>query len=219
MLKLKNITLITVTSRNILETIEAMQLSMKHINFGKVIFVSHAKPESLPEDIEFQYCDELDSIKKYSHYMIYNLQNHINTEYCITVQHDGYILRPEKWTDEFFNWDYIGAPWPINPNAYITPFGENIRVGNGGFSFRSKKLLEVPNHINIPFEVNIGNFYKHMNANSFNEDGNICVHNRHLYEYMGCKFAPIEIAAKFSQEIQTYETKNIEPFGFHKFKK
>ena len=219
MINLKDVTLITVTSRNIEETIDALIYSTQKIKFGEIKFISHIKPDSLQRTASYEYCEELDSIKKYSYYMIYNLQNHINTKYCITFQHDGYILRPEKWSDEFFEWDYIGAPWPINPNAYITPFGENIRVGNGGFSFRSKKLLEVPNHINIPFEINVGNFYKHMNANSYNEDGNICVHNRHLYEYMGCKFAPITTAAKFSQEIQVLEAYNIEPFGFHKFKK
>ena len=54
-----------------------------------------------------------------------------------------------------------------------------------------------------------------MNANNFAEDGNICVHNRHIYEVLGCKFAPVEVAARFSQEKQTPETLGIIPFGFH----
>jgi hypothetical protein len=47
-----------------------------------------------------------------------------------------------------------------------------------GFSFRSKTLLDVPSRAHIQFDVNWGDFYKHMNAESTSEDGNICVHNQ-----------------------------------------
>jgi hypothetical protein len=112
-------------------------------------------------------------------------------------------------------YDYIGAPWEYNENAYIDPFGNHQRVGNGGFSLRSKKLLDVPKKEHVEWDVNRGDFYKHMNANNFAEDGNICVHNRHIYERCGCKFAPIEVAAKFAHEKPIKETVGIVPFGFH----
>ena len=48
-----------------------------------------------------------------------------------------------------------------------------------------------------------------------NEDGNICVHNKHLYEKRGCKIAPIEIAKFFSYESPVSENSGIIPFGFH----
>jgi hypothetical protein len=48
-----------------------------------------------------------------------------------------------------------------------------------------------------------------------NEDGNICVHNKHLYEKRGCKIAPIEIAKYFSYESPVPENSGIIPFGFH----
>ena len=88
-------------------------------------------------------------------------------------------------------------------------------MGNGGFSFRSKKLLDVPARAYIHFDVNWGDFYKHMNAESTSEDGNICVHNRHIYEALGCRIAPIEVAARFAHEKPIPETKGITPFGFH----
>jgi hypothetical protein len=134
----------------------------------------------------------------------------------LLIHYDGYVIRPHKWQDSFLDWDYIGSPWPIKNDAYIDPFGNHIRVGNGGFSLRSKKLLDVPSITEVPFEVNIGNFYKHMNAGSYNEDGNICVHNRHIFEKYGCKFAPVEVAAHFSQENDVPEIMGIDAFGFHK---
>jgi hypothetical protein len=196
-------------------TLFALEESRKNIRFKKVIIVTHEKPASLPDDVKFEVCEVMNSIVDYNRYIIYNLHKHIDTEYCLLIQHDGYVVRPEKWQDCFLEWDYIGAPWPIKENAYIDPFGDHIRVGNGGFSLRSKKLLEVPLKTKIEFEVNIGEFYKHMNANSYSEDGNICVHNRHIFKEFGCRFAPVELAAQFSQECDTPEIVGIDPFGFH----
>ena len=77
---------------------------------------------------------------------------------------------------------------------------------------------ETPSKYEVPFEVNTGNFYKHMNAGAYNEDGNICVHNKHIFEKNGCKFAPVELAALFSHEIPTPETRLVQkPFGFHRY--
>jgi hypothetical protein len=56
-----------------------------------------------------------------------------------------------------------------------------------------------------------------MNVGFTSEDGIICVHNRHIYEALGCKIAPIEVAVRFSHERQLPETKGIKPFGFHYF--
>jgi hypothetical protein len=67
----------------------------------------------------------------------------------------------------------------------------------------------------IQFDVNWGDFYKHMNVGSTSEDGNICVHNRHIYEALGCTIAPIEVAARFAHEKPIPETQGITPFGFH----
>ena len=100
-------------------------------------------------------------------------------------------------------------------HSYLDPWGKPHRVGNGGFSFRSKKLLDVPSRAHIQFDVNWGDFYKHFGYGNTAEDGNICVHNRHIYEQLGCKFAPVEVAAKFSHEKQLPETQGITPFGLN----
>ena len=121
------------------------------------------------------------------------------------------------WSDDFLEWDYIGAVWPFRNDAFIDPFGNHQRVGNGGFTLRSRKVLEVPQIEDIPFEVNEGTFYKHMNAGAYNEDGNICVHNRHLFKKHGVKFAPIDVAVRFSQELPVPEATGIKPFGFHRY--
>ena len=65
------------------------------------------------------------------------LKKYIDTDFCLIIQGDGFVIHPENWTDEFLKYDYIGAPWR---NLAHYSF---IRVGNGGFSLRSKKLLKI----------------------------------------------------------------------------
>jgi len=215
MILLNNVTLISVSSIKIKETIHALTESQKGIDFFDIIFVTHEESEGLPEKIRYEHCEEITNINDYNRYMIYNLSKHIKTKHCLTVHYDGYVVRPEKWQDSFLEWDYIGSPWPIKSDAYIDPFGNHIRVGNGGFSLRSKKLLDVPSITEVPFEGKTGEFLRSSNLGLYNEDGNICVHNRHIFEKFGCKYAPIEVAAHFSQESDTPEIIGIDAFGFH----
>ena len=80
------------------------------------------------------------------------------------------------------------------------------RVGNGGFSFRSKKILELPTTLELEWKSYFG---------YWNEDGFFAVHNKHILEENGCIFAPIDIASDFSIEHDTNETLGKTSFGFH----
>ena len=98
----------------------------------------------------------------------------------LIIQHDGFVLSADNWREEFFNYDYIGAPW-------IGYFKDQpqFNVGNGGFSLRSKKLLDIlaeDDHIELgkPEDAIIGRQY------------------REYLESKGIKFAPEEIAGKFA---------------------
>lgn len=216
MLNLPNVTLICVSSVNFEHTLYAFQKSMQKINFGDVKLISDQNPPGFVESgISIEKCDSITSIDSYSHYMIFDLHKHVHTSHCLVIQADGFVINPEQWDPLWLTYDYIGAPWEYVDHSYLDPWGNHHRVGNGGFSLRSKKLLEVPLNAYVHFDVNWGNFYKHMNANDTAEDGCICVHNRHIYEVLGCKFAPIEVASRFSHEKLLPETKGIKPFGFH----
>lgn len=82
-------------------------------------------------------------LKSLNHEYIVNLHNYFNTEYCLTIQNDGFPIRQGL---EFFTGkaDYIGAPWPANGDDWITRIllRPDTRVGNGGFSLRSHKICE-----------------------------------------------------------------------------
>lgn len=207
-LDLKEITLLAMTSIKIPETIHALEFSSKYINYAAIKLITHEKPADIPDNIEYCYIPYIKNIDDYSYKMIYMLSSYIDTKYVLIVQYDGFVINPASWRDEFLDYDYIGAPFPlpIDSFSYRDHCGQIIRVGNGGFSLRSKFLIDLPNVLGLEWRPYHG-FYS--------EDGFICAMNRHIYEANGCKFAPLEIAKYFSHETEIPEIRNIEPFGFH----
>jgi hypothetical protein len=215
MLKIHEVTLLLLSDVDVEDSVYAINKSCESIEWGEAKFLtSKCKPDGLCDQVIYEKTYPIQNINDFNFYCIYNLGAHIKTSHALLIHPDGYVIRPWLWDDSWLTYDYIGAPWRDDSNAYLDPWGKSHRVGNGGFSLRSKKLLDLPKYVNIPWEVNIGNFYKHMNAGLYNEDGNICVHNRHIYESEGCKFAPVEIASKFSRE-ETLPDSEEETFGFH----
>lgn len=202
MISLPTVTLCAVSSVRVDETLGALQKSMRGISFAKVLFLTSEKVTA-PEKITVIPIEHLD-YDGYSHFMLYRLKDYIDTDFVLTVQHDGYVLHPEKWDDSFLKYDYIGAPW--QPNIHFTPQGKNIRVGNGGFSLRSKKLLDAPTALALPFTDKETGFY--------HEDGVLCVYHRMRLEEVGILFAPVSIAARFSRERWCKDSR-LFPFGFH----
>ena len=210
-----DVTLLILADIDIPDAVYAINKSCEGIEWGAAKFLgSKGKPEGLDPQVTYEETYPIQSINDFNFYCIYNLAKHCDTSHLLLIHPDGYVIRPHLWDDAWLEYDYIGAPWRDDPTAYLDPWGKNQRVGNGGFSLRSKKLLEVPANVEVPWEVNVGDFYKHMNAGLYNEDGNICVHNRHIFEAQGCKFAPVSVASKFARE-ETLPDSEKETFGFH----
>lgn len=206
-LSLPQVTLVAVSSVKINETLSALTKSMRKVKYGKVIFLTDADVSTTLKDIEVIKIQKLD-YDGYSRFVIYDLKDYIETPHALLVQHDGYVLHPRKWRDEFLNYDYIGAPW--RPGLYFTDEGTNVRVGNGGFSLRSQKLLKAPTSLGIPFDDHGTKF--------FHEDGIICLFGRESLEQSSIKFAPVSVASHFSRERWCRDSAMF-PFGFHSNRK
>lgn len=209
MIDLNNVTLFAFTGldekKHLSFTTTALKNSARGINFGAIKLFAPSNPEPF-NDIELVKIDPCSS-PDYSRFFVEELVDHIDTDYCIAIQWDGGIINPDKWRDEFFDYDYIGAPWP-DVGRYVN------RIGNGGFSFRSKKFLEVSAELTYD--------PRHHEYKCAPEDWFLCVKN---YGYMierGIKFPDVSLAASFSVEhilperlffrdiFSSYNT-----FGFH----
>lgn len=167
------------------------------INFAEVKLL-------MPEDPQIAgskhvKTEEINSLTDYSNFCLRELYKHVDTEYCLVFQEDGFVINPELWKSEFFDYDYIGAPWPpFEP--WPEPGKFDRRVGNGGFSLRSKKLLE---------------FTKDFVADR-NEDIIIASTKRDEIEAAGIRIAPLEVALDFSIETEFVSSQSMHTcFGFH----
>lgn len=205
MINLDNVTLVSVACVRVDRTVKALKHSFKNINFGDVKLITNEN--IVDPNIEVIKVKKMD-YENYNKFIVFELHKHIDTDFALIIQDDGFVVNSEKWNSEFLKYDYLGAPWPIpNDNfSYRDFFGNLIRVGNGGFSLRSKKLLSIATELNLEWKNYFG-FY--------NEDGFFTCHNRHIYEQNGCIFAPLDVAKYFSHEVEIEETKGITPFGFH----
>lgn len=132
--------------------------------------------------------------------------------HLLVCQTDGFIVNPDAWDDSWLEYDYIGAPWGLHPLHYIPPHPnvtEGNRVGNGGFSLRSAKLVREVKKIYTYMSIHMGH---NLNGWWDPEDSFICRTIRPILEKQcGIKFAPLEIAEKFSVENDVYTGQ----FGFH----
>ena len=205
MLNLKNITLVAMSSIDIDKTIKALEYSAKDINFHDIKLITDVPISH--DNIKVCYIDKISSIDQWNYNIFFNLTNYIDSEYAILIHDDGFIINAESWRQEFLEYDYIGAPWAYCNNCFIAKSGEHIRVGNS-VSLRSKKLMDIPNRLKIPWQ---------KFDNNYNEDSQICVHNRHIFVDNRIKFAPLDVAKYFSHETEIPELSSIKPFAFHNY--
>ncbi|MBR5799324.1 MAG: hypothetical protein IKY23_04615 [Lachnospiraceae bacterium] len=211
--KLPRVTLAAMTSVKVYETIKALQYSMKDIEFGEVVLITHRKPFFLPKGITYKHTSKLTDIDCFNYKMVYELGDYIDTDFVLLVHYDGFVVYPESWRDEFMDYDYVGSPWPIpkpgSVHSYHDAEGNLCRVGNS-VSLRSKRLLEFPRKANLKWERDEEGFY--------NEDIFICCMNKQRLEEAGMQIAPVEVAALFGHEHLVPETADVDkPFVFHKW--
>lgn len=192
MLELPTVTLICLTNKDFDGHKKAITESCKGINWGAVKMI---------------WDEKITGIDEWNRKIVYELHHYIDTEFAMLIHADGFPINPQAWRKEFLEYDYIGAPWPLPTDeySYRTPEGELIRVGNS-VSLRSKRLMELPERLNLPWHSYYGNT---------NEDGFLCVHNRKILEEHGSRFAPLSLAKYFSKEHEIEENKGIETFAFH----
>lgn len=194
-LQLPNVEIVSINTHNPIQSIKAIEYSSKHIQFARKTLFSDI-PFSTKE-IQNIIIPSFKTREEYSVFCIREMHKYIDSEFVLIIHDDGFVINPHLWTDEFLEYDYIGAPWPGGSDG-----STQGRVGNGGFTIRSKKLLLA---------------IKDFTEMDINEDWLIGVTKRDILENMGIKFAPVELAMKFSLELPIAECEyNLEnTFGFH----
>jgi hypothetical protein len=189
-LYLPQVTLCSVTSVNVAATVRALEASLRQARFGACKLLTDATIGTVHSQIEVVPIAPLRSSAAYSDFLLSRLADHVTTTHCLVVQWDGHLLDAGRWRAAFLDYDYVGASWP--------QFDDGLDVGNGGFSLRSRRLMElcrdpafVPVH---PEDLAIGRA------------------NRVWLEGKGMRFAPRDLADAFAAE-RTGDPQ--QTFGYH----
>ena len=197
MIELPNVTLCCVDTKHHRLAVRSLRQSMRNIRFGRVILLTDAVPEDIevPSLVEVRPIAQLTSHESYSEFVLKQLLHHIDTQFALVTQWDGYVVNASAWDPMFLACDYLGARWPdADPRA---------NVGNGGFSLRSRKLLLALQDERVKLDAN--------------EDQIICSVCRGLLEQeYGIRFGSPDAADRFSFEIdQSVPLSGRVTFGFH----
>lgn len=193
-LRLETVTLCAVSSSNLQATVQAMKASLAQIDFADAVLITHrdAADLELPRATRIRVIrvDPIRSAEAYSSFMLEKLADHISTSHALIVQWDGHVINSAQWQDDFLDYDYIGATWP--------QFEDGHDVGNGGFSLRSRRLMEA---------CQSASFEAHHP-----EDIAIGRTNRTFLEAQGVRFAPSVLADQFAAERSSNPDRT---FGYH----
>lgn len=195
MLDFSNVTLLFVETRAHKITARVIADCISKCNFGEILIYTD-KPGLIPVAANVRYIAVPDfPNKKEAGQFYYQFAMHeVRTDFALMLEWDGGIKDVEAWTPEFFNYDYIGAPWKVSPHE------ENrLDVGNGGFTLMSKRLGEF--------------LFKHANEYPSYTDWDVCRKWRPVLEaHHGFKWPSRALATKFSWEL-TQQPEKV--FGFH----
>jgi hypothetical protein len=166
----------------------AVKLSLQKFAFDDILIFSDN--QAMWHGFNIVQIEKITSIEEYNLLITQELAKHLKTDFCVVIQYDGFIIGKEQFSNAYFDVDYIGAPWSQHTS---------YQVGNGGFSWRSKKLINAVAQLSLDL--------------SKPEDDQICRIYRPLLEHQfNCKFANYELASQFSRE---YGEHDYPTFGFH----
>lgn len=193
MLDLTNTTLLFVETRAHEITKRVIADCMAKASFGGVLIYTD-RPDLIPVP-GARYIDVPDfPNKKFAGQFYYaKAMMSVETDFALMLEWDAGIFDPDKWLPQFFDFDYIGAPWVIRREDH------GVRdVGNGGFTLMSRVLGR---HICEQFDT-----YPVFT------DMDVCHKQRHNYERAGFKWPKRDLAAKFSWELGPRDPNH---FGYH----
>lgn len=125
-LQLPTVTLMCIDCVNAERAIRVLEHCKSKVDFGAVKLLT-----SIPVEYEHRIAiPALNSLIAYSVFMLTKVREYIDTNHVLIVQRDGWILNASAWDPKWLDLDYIG---PL--------FMQYDRVGSGGFSLRSKRLM------------------------------------------------------------------------------
>lgn len=216
MLKLPDVTLVCVETREHDLARMAIEDCLRVAEFGDVLILtdkpwlfapstsvvllteerSRLAPRMCDQKVRFVQVPDWPDKVGWSRAWWYDTVPHLRTAFTLNIQWDSWIWKPEQWSDDFYKYDYIGAPWW---------YQDGLNVGNGGFSFVSTRLKRYlrDRRWDYPCDTPV-------------DDDLLCRKFRPRLEDVGFVWSPEWLAHRFAFEC-CRPAPDSEHFGFHAF--
>lgn len=192
-LDLPDVTLLFVETRAHKITKRVIDDAMSKINFGDVLIYTDNRDLIPVEGARYLDVPDFPNKKEAGQFYYQTAASRIDTDFALMLEWDAGVKDVSMWSPEFLNYDYIGAPWLVCAREENT-----LDVGNGGFTLMSKKLAT--------FLASAPRIFPVVT------DWDLCRKQRAGLEKEGFRWAPRDVATRFSWELTPMPEK---VFGFH----
>lgn len=155
----------------------ALQDTLKQITPREVLTFSDQR--LLPPDNAIWYKSNHRSYEAVAHCLWNYVPWQVRTTHFLVIQWDGWVIDAERWSNHWLDVDYVGAPWGW--------YGDDFKVGNGGFSLRSTAMTR---YVTTRRDIRV----------SHPEDDALCRKYRPELEKAGWKWASERSARGFAFE-------------------
>ena len=188
---LSDVTLVIIDCGDYERAKKSLEISSFYANFADIKFFGNFEKDDVIQIPEIDYIG-------YQYFKTFEINKYIDTQFFLNTEWDGFCLS-SNWTSEFLKYDFVGAPWHWCAG--------HMDVGCGGFSLRSKKLLET-----MDSDDRLKNCF--VNLDFISDDNFTCrIQRPYLENVCGIKYAPRNIAARWCAEGVVWDGQ----FGFHDF--
>jgi len=170
------------------------------IEFGSVVHLSSRRP-TLAHPGEWQKVAPA-TLWEGQRFQALELGKYFSNPFLMHIEVDGFPVNFHLWDPAFLHYDFIGAPWP----AKMLEPGRTNRVGNGGCSLQSKRFR------------NFVDAHAHLYREGTLSDVFLCRDLEDSARAAGIRFAPVDLALRFSYENRLPDFPGWKPsqsFAFH----
>lgn len=216
------VTIIGNTNHSLMEF--AIEKTIKCVPYNDIVIFCD-KPLNISKPHRFYQIHNNFSLIDYSNFCIKQLNQYIHTDYCLTIQYDGFAANKNGWSDKFLEYDCIGPlispkhdPMFSTLTKINTVESHNIieknewRTGGGGFVLKSKKFLELcQKEDEITGFISMGP----GNGSWICDDLELSYYHDKLFESNNIKFAPVGESLSFAAEITTGYNFSLGFHGWH----
>jgi hypothetical protein len=198
-----DVTLIGCTCRDHHQTLLAMLHTQSLCEVRNVVYFSNVAPDLSIYPIKNLTFIKIPRFNEYYDICVWYMTQFPKyikhfAPHLLSIHWDGYPVRPEAWDDRFYDYDFIGSPFP------------NGEVGNNGFCFYSTKFVEGIAALKLPAKPEV----------CHPSDQILLRRNKEKLKSWGIKICPYDLAFKFSTETYWYRNEVAGyryggSFGFH----